>query len=82
MNHGDGYQDHEEKDTMTKPKRWTHGLPFGETELEGVSRGMSSEAYDYTYPGHDEIPLSHQRGARKERRQRIKRRLEREGGFP
>lgn len=75
-------ENHGEENNITKTKKWTHGLPFGEGELEGVSRGMSSEAYDYTYPGHDEIPLSHQRGARKERRQRIKRRLGREGGLP
>ena len=55
-------------------KKWTKGLTWSNTELEAISRGMGSEAYDYTYRIYP-IPKSFQKEAEKELKQRRLRRI-------
>ena len=52
-------------------KKWTKGLTWSKTELEAISRGHGSEAYDYTY-GIYPIPKSFRVEAKKELKERIK----------
>lgn len=60
-----------------KKRKWIHGLPFGSGELQYISEGRGCEAYAFTY--RRDFPTKAQmKGARKEYRQRIKRKLEAE----
>jgi hypothetical protein len=50
-------------------KKWTRGLTWSDTELDAITRGQGSEAYDYTY-GVYPIPKSFRVEAKKELKER------------
>jgi hypothetical protein len=61
---------------LHKSEKWTKGLTWGDSELEGISKGTGSEAYDYTY-GIYPIPKTFQKEAKKELKERIRMRKKR-----
>lgn len=61
-------------------KKWKHGLVYSDYELERYGEGYGGEAFSFVY--HRGQPTKAQsRGARKELRQRYKRRQREEEGI-
>jgi hypothetical protein len=56
-----------------KKDEWIMGLTWSDTELEGITRGMGSEAYSFTYR-RGTPTKAHMRGAKRELKMRMKKR--------
>ena len=55
-------------------KKWTKRLTWSDGELEAISKGTGSEAYDYTY-GVYPIPKLFRKKAKEELKERKEKRL-------